>query len=48
MDFTYIIGLYELVAGVSNMELQEDLLTNKDLMLKEADKMAAAKDSAKR
>ena len=46
-DFTESIILYKLVAGVSDMELQEELLTKADLTLATAEKLAVAKESAK-
>ena len=46
-DFTESIILYKLVAGVSDMELQEELLTKADLTLSVAEKLAVAKESAK-
>jgi hypothetical protein len=47
VDFTDILVLYKIVAGVSDMELQEDLLTKADLTLTKAEKMAVAKESAR-
>ena len=46
-DFTDLIVLYKLVAGVSDMELQEEFLTEADLTLESAEKLAVAKESAK-
>ena len=46
-DFTESIIFYKLVAGVSDMELQEELLTKADLNLAAAEKLAVAKESAK-
>ena len=46
-DFTESIILYKLVAGVSDMELQEELLKKADLTLAVAEKLAVAKESAK-
>jgi hypothetical protein len=46
-DFTDNLVLYKLVAGVSDMELQEELLKKTYLTLAEAEKMAVAKESVK-
>ena len=46
-DFTDSIILYKLVAGVSDTELQEEFLTEADLTLESAKKIAIAKESAK-
>ena len=45
-DFTDLIVLYKFVAGVSDMELQEDFLTEAELTLESAEKLAVAKESA--
>ena len=45
-DFTDLIMLYKLMAGVSDMELQEDFLTEAELTLESAEKLAVAKESA--
>ena len=45
-DFTESIILYKLMAGVSDMELQVELLTKADLTLATAEKLAMAKESA--
>ena len=47
IDFTDPMVLYMLVAGVNDMELQEELLTEADLTLELAEKKAIAKESAK-
>ena len=47
IDFTDHMVLYMLVAGVNDMELQEELLTEVDLTLELAEKKAVAKESAK-
>ena len=47
ISFTDKIILYKLVAGVSDMRLQEELLEKTDLTLEEAEKMAVAKETAK-
>ena len=46
-SFTDKIILYKLVAGVCDMELQEELLTKSNLTLVEAEKLAVAKEAAK-
>ena len=46
-DFTESIILYKLMAEVSDMELQEELLTKADLNLATVEKLALAKESAK-
>ena len=45
ISFTDKIILYKLVAGVTDMKLQEKLLTKTDLTLEEDEKMALAKES---
>ena len=45
-DFTDSIILYKLVAGVSDLELQEELLIKSDLILTSAETLAMAKESA--
>ena len=47
VDYTDEVVLFRLVAGVSDPELQEDLLKVDNLSLKEAEKLAIAKESAK-
>ena len=47
VDFADILVLYKLVAGVSDMELQEEMMIKPDLTLAEAEKMAVLKESAK-
>ena len=39
--------LYMLVAGMTDLEIQEELLTKENLTLEEAEKEAMAKESAK-
>ena len=47
VDYTEEVVLFRLVAGVSDLELQEDLLKVENLNLEEAEKLAVAKESAK-
>ena len=47
VDFKDTFTLYMLVAGVSDTEIQQDLLTKDDLTLDTAEKRAIAKESAK-
>ena len=47
VEFTDMIVLYKLVAGIVDEELQKELLTKADLTLAEAEKMAVAAESAK-
>ena len=47
VDFRDTFTLYMLVAGVSDAEIQQDLLTKDDLTLDTAEKRAIAKESAK-
>ena len=45
-DFTELIVLYKLVAGISDVELQEEFLTEAELRLESAERLAVAKESA--
>ena len=47
VEFTDMIVLYKLVAGIVDEELQKELLTKADRTLAEAEKMAVAAESAK-
>ena len=47
VDFTDTIVLYKLLAGVSDADLQGDLLKEADLTLEKAEKMAVTAESAK-
>merc|ERR1719508_504742 len=47
VEFTDMIMLYKLVAGIVDEELQKELLTKADRTLAEAEKMAVAAESAK-
>ena len=47
VDFKDTFTLYMLVAGVSDTEIQQDLLTKEDLTLDSAESRAIAKESAK-
>ena len=46
-DFTDLIVQYKIVGGVSDMDLQEELITEADLMLELTEKLAVAKESAR-
>ena len=46
IDYPEEVVLFRLVAGVSNLELQEGLLKIENLNLEKAEKLAVAKESA--
>ena len=47
VEFRDTFTLYMLVAGISDTEIQQDLLTEDDLTLDNAEKKAIAKEAAK-